>query len=128
MQITFILYVNNQKESTKFYSKLLDLEPSLFVKGMTEFILNENTKLGLMPNDGIAKLFPKNLVHPKEGIGIPRCEFYINSDDVKKQYQRAIDLGAKEINKPSLRDWGAYVGYVSDIDGHIIAFYKNIDE
>ena len=55
--VEFILYVRNQEESKNFYKILLDKEPSLNVPGMTEFLLEENCKLGLMPNDGIGKIF-----------------------------------------------------------------------
>lgn len=122
MQTQFILYVKSQQKSTEFYSKLLDKEPVLFVKGMTEFLLNDKTKLGLMPNKGIAKLFPKEIKHPDLGTMIPRCELYLNVLDVDFYYQKAIELGAKAINSPKERDWGDYVGYVMDFDGHIIAF------
>ena len=125
MQVQFILYVKNQNKSTDFYSKLLDKEPVLFVKGMTEFILNDKTKLGLMPNKGIAKLFSKQIKHPDSGTMIPRCELYLYVSDVDLHYQKAIALGARPINSPKLRDWGDYVGYVMDTDGHIIAFYND---
>ena len=45
----FILYVSDQKKSRDFYSFVLDLQPSLDVEGMTEYILSDRTKLGLMP-------------------------------------------------------------------------------
>ena len=91
---------------------------------MTEFQLNKQAKLGLMPNKGIAKLFPKYIKQPETGTFIPRCELYIKVDDVDTNYQKAIDLGATAINKPQQRDWGDYVGYVMDLDGHIVAFYE----
>ncbi len=124
MQIQFILYVKNQKESTDFYSKLLDIEPVLFVEGMTEFQLNKKTKLGLIPNQGIAKLLPRNIKQPKTGTLIPRCELYLAVDDVELYFNKALVLGAVAINPPKQRDWGDFVGYVMDNDGHIIAFYN----
>jgi len=126
MHIQFILYVANQELSTDFYEKLLGKEPVLLVKGITEFQLNKKTKLGLMPNNGIAKIFPKEVRHPKTGTLIPRCELYLAVDDVELFYRKALNLGAKAINPPKQRDWGDFVGYVMDRDGHIIAFYKNI--
>ncbi len=55
-EIEFILYVADQKKSTAFYSFVLNLKPSLDVPGMTEFMLGTNCKLGLMPENGIAKI------------------------------------------------------------------------
>jgi len=125
MKTQFILYVADQQKSTIFYSKLLEKKPCLFVEGMTEFQLNSQTKLGLMPNKGIAKLFPKHIKQPESGIFIPRCELYLEVDKVNKHYKKALDLGATPINKPQKRDWGDYVGYVMDLDGHIVAFFCN---
>lgn len=71
--IEFILYVSDQRLSKEFYSKVLQFKPSLDVSGMTEFTLAENIKLGLMPNDGIAKILTPKVPHPAEGSGIPGC-------------------------------------------------------
>ncbi|HIP47704.1 MAG TPA: lactoylglutathione lyase [Lutibacter sp.] len=124
MQVQFILYVQDQNKSTEFYKNLLDKKPCLFVQGMTEFQLNKNTKLGLMPNDSIAKLIPQYIKHPNTGTTIPRCELYLKVDDVNTCYKKALNLGATPINEPQQRDWGDYVGYVMDLDGHIVAFYS----
>lgn len=117
-----ILYVSNQEKSKQFYSGILKQLPSLDVPGMTEFVLADNLKLGLMPNDGIAKIVTPVLPNPKGGNGIPRCELYLLVDDLKEIYELAIQLGAKKISEISVRDWGDTVGYVADFDGHVIAF------
>lgn len=117
-----IFYVADQKRSRDFYSSLLAKEPSLDVPGMTEFILSSNLKLGLMPENGIAKFLSDKVPHPSSGNGIPRCELYLLVENSYNFYQYAVSLGAKEISPVSIRDWGDKVGYVSDFDGHIIAF------
>jgi len=125
MKTQFILYVSNQAISTEFYSKILDKQPTLFVEGMTEFSLSKSTKLGLMPNDSITKLFPDTIPNPKKATHIPKCELYLEVPSVDKSYKQVLDLGVKPINSPKQRDWGDYVGYVMDFDGHIIAFYSS---
>ena len=62
-QLEFILYVSNQEKSTKFYETILQQNPSLDVPGMTEFTINEFVKIGLMPNEGIAKIITPILPH-----------------------------------------------------------------
>jgi uncharacterized glyoxalase superfamily protein PhnB len=123
-QIEIILYVSNQQKSVEFYKNTFLIQPSLNVIGMTEFNLCNNVKLGLMPENGIAKILIPNLPHPKEGNGIPRCELYIKVDSAKKYFERAIQSGGKIISPFKIRDWGDNVGYVSDLDGHVIAFAK----
>ena len=56
LQTEIILYVKSQEQSTSFYSFILEKQPSLNVPGMTEFELNTQLKLGLMPQEGIAKI------------------------------------------------------------------------
>jgi len=119
-----ILYVSNQKQSTTFYTELLQKQPVLNVPGMTEFQLNKFTKLGLMPEDSIATI-TQNMPHPNLANGIPKCELYLFVNDVEKNFQKALKLGAKSINLPQQRDWGDFVAYVSDFDGNILAFANN---
>ncbi len=124
-EIEFIIYVKNQDGSKDFYEKLLRIKPSLDVLGMTEFKLSKNVKLGLMPENGIAKIISNNLPHPNKGNGIPRCELYLKVKNPNEYIKRGIELGGKEISKLQNRDWGNKVGYISDLDGHIIAFAEN---
>lgn len=124
MNFEFILYVSDQKRATEFYAEVLQLRPSLNVPGMTEFTLADNLKLGLMPENGIAKIITPVLQHPSAGSGIPRCELYVFVEDVKAACERATNAGAREVSPPADRDWGDRVGYVADPDGHVIAFAK----
>jgi len=125
-EIEFILYVSNQEKSRIFYERLLNIKTSLNVPGMTEFKLLENVKLGLMPENGIAKIISEKLPHPKNGNGIPRCEIYLKVKSPIDYLKRGIELGGKEISKFQNRDWGDKVGYISDLDGNIIAFAQKI--
>jgi uncharacterized glyoxalase superfamily protein PhnB len=117
-----ILYVANQQASTDFYENLFRQKADLNVPGMTEFRLSDTCKLGLMPNDGIAKILKDKTPHPQTGQGIPRCELYFYVADVATEYANAITLGAKEISGIENRDWGDKVCYFADLDGHVIAF------
>jgi len=131
MKISFteiILYVADQPESRNFYSALLGKQPDLDVPGMTEFYLADNLKLGLMPENGIAKILLDKTPHPREGSGIPRCELYLYTDNIEEAFEVAKKAGAKEISGIENRDWGDQVGYVADPDGHIIAFARRLED
>lgn len=119
-----ILYVADQQKSSDFYSAILQKRPVLDVPGMTEFMLNDNFKLGLMPESGIVKILLDKTPHPKLGNGIPRCELYLFVENPSEALERAVKAGAKEISKAEARDWGDTVAYCADPDGHIIAFAK----
>ena len=89
---------------------------------MTEFQLNTYCKLGLMPNEGIAKIITPNLPHPTTGNGIPRCELYLSETDLENKLSICKKAGAKLISSIEPRNWGDTVFYISDFDGHVIAF------
>lgn len=125
-QVIIIIYVSNQEMSKKFYSETLDSDPILDVPGMTEFFLNEKVKLGIMPEDGIAKIICPVLPNPKAANGIPRCEIYLKVNNPAMYMKRALKMGGKKISDPMKRDWGDEVAYVSDLDGNVIAFAKEL--
>ncbi|MFV0536632.1 MAG: VOC family protein [Dysgonomonas sp.] len=120
--IEIILYVNDQEASCIFYERILRKKPNLNVPGMTEFILSENCKLGLMPNKGIAKILGDKTPHPDSGKGIPRCELYLYVDNIQYEFDNAIESGAKPIIPITEMNWGDNACYFSDPDGHILAF------
>jgi len=125
-EIEFILYVENQKVSRDFYANLFQQAPCLDVPGMTEFTIAPNVKLGLMPNDGIAKILTDKTPHPAKGKHIPRCELYFKVDDLEQVYQHVLSLDLPIISAPENRNWGDRVFYCSDLDGHVIAFAEKV--
>jgi len=124
--IQTILYVKDQKASTAFYQKILQREADLNVPGMTEFIISGNCKLGLMPNNGIARILADKTPHPGKGNGIPRCELYLVVDDVQTYFEHAVAAGALLVSAVADRDWGDRACYFADADGHIIAFAEKL--
>ncbi len=120
--IEIILYVKVQEASSIFYERILRRKPDLNVPGMTEFIVSENCKIGLMPNKGIAKILADKTPHPDSGNGIPRCELYLYVDNIQYEFDNAIKCGAKLISPITEMNWGDRACYFSDPDGHILAF------
>lgn len=119
-----ILYVADQKRSCDFYRSVLGKEPILDVPGMTEFELNEKTLLGLMPETGIQKILGDKVPAPSSGNGIPRCELYLAVADVNAAFDNLINNGGNSISPPEMRNWGQFVAYGMDPDGHVIAFAR----
>jgi uncharacterized protein len=127
MKVHFILYVADQQRSTEFYSAVLGEAPTLNVPGMTEFGLENKTILGLMPEDGIVRLLGAAITHPSLARGIPRSELYLVVQNAAAFHARAVEAGARELSALSLRDWGHFVAYSLDPDGHILAFASPAD-
>lgn len=123
-ELYIIFYVKDQEKSKDLYSELFSVEPVLHVPGMTEFMLSERIKLGLMPNSGINKIFETSVPHPDKATGIPKCELYLVVESPDKFLNKAIDLGFTELSKLQKRNWEHTVGYVMDSDGNVLAFAK----
>ncbi|MFA6653867.1 MAG: VOC family protein [Candidatus Delongbacteria bacterium] len=126
MRTNIILYVSDQKASTSFYKKVLMMPPVLNVPGMTEFRLNEETVLGLMPSAGIKRLLGDKLPDPDKAKGIPRAEIYLHVTDPEAYHRRALVNEAQELIPFLARDWGDTVAYSLDPDGHVLAFAGKI--
>lgn len=120
MKVELILYVKDQARSAAFYKKVLAKDPTLDVPGMTEFDLG-GCKLGLMPEDGIARIITPALPHPARAYSAPRCELYLEVDAALPYCARAEAAGAKQVSALADRDWGHRVAYFADPDGHVIA-------
>lgn len=121
-----ILYVKNQQKSTEFYEQIFRKPADLNVPGMTEFVLNEFCKLGLMPNDGIAKIITPALPHPNFGNGIPRCELYFTVKNLQEEYNNVKKLNASIISEMEPRNWGDTAFYFADPDGHVVVFAEKM--
>lgn len=118
----FILFVKDQSLSARFYAQVFQCQPELDVPGMTEFRLQANVVLGLMPENGIARLLKEAITHPSEAKGAPRAELYLTVNEAQQFHKRALAHGARELSPLQLRDWGDEVAYCADPDGHVLAF------
>jgi len=127
-QIEIILYVNDQEVSCRFYQNIFRKTPELNVPGMTSFTLSDNCKIGLMPNKSIAKILLDKTPHPETGNGIPRCELYLYVENVQQEFENALKSGAVLISPILKRDWGDTACYLSDPDGHILAFAEKLNQ
>jgi lactoylglutathione lyase len=124
--IHIILYVSDLRRSKEFYKALLETQPVLDEPGMVEFKLTQSCKLGLMPEQSIAKILSTKTPHPSSGNSIPRCELYLLVENALEHFNRAKMLHAPIISDLENRDWGDKACYFSDPDGHVIAFAEKI--
>jgi len=122
--LMIIVYVENQNLSRDFYSKLLEIQPVLDVVGMTEFELNTNTRLGLMPKENISKILDFQVDIPDTKINKPSCELYFFVGNPDEYLQKLVLLGGKLLSAGKLRNWGHFVAYGFDLDNNLIAFAK----
>ena len=101
----------NQEKSSKFYEKVLGTKPVLNVPGMTEFELNSECKLGLMPYSGIHNLLGVESTLPDQACKNPNSELYIVVDDPIEYHKRSLNNGGEELSGVQKRDWDHLAGY-----------------
>jgi uncharacterized protein len=118
--IHLIWFVRDQEASTRFYSHVLGLEPTLHVPGMTEFTLSDGTVLGLMPEAGVVRLHGEALA--PGSTPVTRAELYLIVEDAAAYHARAVQAGAQELSGLQERNWGDRVAYSLDLDRHMLAF------
>lgn len=124
MKAHLIFYVEDQKASAVFYTRVLAAKPRLDVPGMTEFDLGPDSVLGLMPAAGIKRLLGDKLPDPDRAAGVPRAELYLQTEDPAAFHRRALECGARELSALAPRDWGHEAAYSLDPDGHVLAFAR----
>lgn len=123
-ELYFIFYVKDQQKARDLYAGLFLLEPSLDVPGMTEFIIGDKIKLGLMPSKNVHRIFETPVKHPDEAEGIPKCELYLVVENPEEYFQRGIELGFTVLSEIKKRNWEHSAGYLMDKDGNVIVFAK----
>jgi len=121
MKSYFILYVEDQNASMEFYSKILDMEPTLNIPGMTEFYLTKNSTLGLMPQIGIENLLDNKISAVPNNVENVKAELYLIVDCIKPYLNRAKLLSAPILSEAEIRGWGDNAAYFLDPDQHVIA-------
>ncbi len=124
MNSWLIFYVKDQDKSTAFYKHVLQMDPVLFVPGMTDFKLSDSTSLGLMPEAGIKAILNDKLSDPEQSNGFSRAELYLSVEDPEAYHNRSIEYGGVELSEFLPRNWGDDVAYSKDFDGHVLAFAK----
>jgi GNAT superfamily N-acetyltransferase len=135
----FILFVRDQERSTAFYRTVLATSPRLHVPGMTEFELPGGAILGLMPEEGAARVLGRALATtpPSDSprlpsatspSGPPRSELYLLVSDPASYHLRALAAGAREASALAERNWGHEAAYSLDPDGHVLAFARELPE
>ncbi|MFN8613639.1 MAG: VOC family protein [Vulcanimicrobiota bacterium] len=117
----FILYVQDQALSTRFYQKVLGRPPRLDVPGMSEFELVDGAILGLMPEQGA-----QSLLQIETRPATTRCELYLVLSDLHGALRRALEAGGTLLQPAESRDWGERVAYLRDPDGHVLALAEKL--
>ena len=120
----YCINVTDLERSVEFYEKVLGLEVThrIEIPNVSEVVLagDDGNRIQLAWH------------HDHEGAidhGNAFWKLYVQTDDCKGLYQRAIDAGTKSISEPvRLEDWPVTAAFIEDPDGYQIEILESHDE
>jgi lactoylglutathione lyase len=116
-----ILYVRDVPASLDFYERAF---------GQRRRFLHESGQYGELETGGTALAFathelaaanlPGGLGPPGAGEQAPAFEVCFVTEEVERDFERAVREGAAPVTRPQTKPWGQDVAYVRDPDGTLI--------
>jgi uncharacterized glyoxalase superfamily protein PhnB len=115
------LFTNNNKATVDFYTKTFGFTTSWDgVQPNVEMFLGNN-RIILFPRSAFEQMVSKKFQYPEGFNGTMELSFDVPSfADVDKEYQNALNNGAKSVLPPTTEPWGQRTCYVADPDGNLI--------
>lgn len=114
------LFVNDLKTMVEFYRDVLGVEINWDEGPYAEF-KHEGIRFMMYGRKDFGKLTGKSFDYNSNlngtfelAIDLPKFE------DVDKEYERLVSLGAKPVYKPKTEPWGMRSSYIADPDGNLI--------
>ena len=125
---TIGLFTSNNKATVDFYTKAFGFT-SLWdgVQPNVEMFLGNN-RIILFPRSAFEQMVSQKFQYPQGLNGTIELSFDVLSfADVDKEYQNALNYGAKSILPPTTEPWGQRTCYVADPDGNLIEIGSFVD-
>ena len=115
------LFTNNNKATVEFYTKAFGFTTSWDgVQPNVEMFLGNN-RIILFPRSAFEQMVSKKFQYPEGFNGTMELSFDVPTfADVDKEYQNALNNGAKSVLPPTTEPWGQRTCYVADPDGNLI--------
>lgn len=118
---TIALFTTDNQKMVDFYCDIFGfqtdwnrLEPNveMHLDGM---------RILLFPRKAIEEMTSHRFTYPSGINGTMEISFDVPTfTDVDKEYDRAVNMGAKAIMKPTTEPWGQRTSYVADPEGNLI--------
>lgn len=115
------LFTNDNKATVEFYTKTFGFTTSWDgVQPNVEMFLGNN-RIILFPRSAFEQMVSKKFQYPEGFNGTMELSLDVSTfADVDKEYQNALNYGAKSVLPPTTEPWGQRTCYVADPDGNLI--------
>ena len=122
-----IIYVKDIQDTVAFYEKAFGLKPRfIHESGSYAEMETGTTALAFADEKFVKDSHPFRTNRRSEEA--PGIEISLVTDDVKKQFDKAIKAGAISVIKPTQKPWGQLVSYVKDINGCLVEICSPIGD
>lgn len=123
------LFTNDNKATVKFYTKSFGFTTSWDgVQPNVEMFLGNN-RIILFPRSAFEQMVSKKFQYPEGFNGTMELSFDVPTfADVDKEYQNALNNGAKSVLPPTTEPWGQRTCYVADPDGNLIEIGSFVEQ
>ena len=115
------LFTTDNRATVDFYTKAFGFATSWDgVQPNVEMVLGE-MRIILFPRDAFEQMVSKKFQYPEGYNGTMELSLDVPTfSDVDKEYQNALNFGAKSLFPPTTEPWGQRTCYVADPDGNLI--------
>ena len=118
---TIGLFTSNNKAIVDFYTKAFGFTTDWDGVQLNVEMYLGNNRIILYPRSAFEQMVSKTFQYPEGYNGTMELSFDVLSfADVDKEYQNALNYGAKSILPPTTEPWGQRTCYVADPDGNLI--------
>ena len=126
---TIGLFTRDNKAIVDFYTKVFGFRTEWDgIQPNVELQLG-NMRIILFPRKDFEQMVSRKFAYPEGHNGTMELAFDVPTfDDVDKEYQYAIDHGAKSVLQPTTEPWGQRTCYVADPDGNLIEIGSFVKE
>ena len=116
-----IFYVKNIQQEISFYKDAFDCE-LLFIhdSGMYAELSTGETSLAFLNQEWALSNIQGDCYYNNINKPPSACEIVFTTDNVQREFDKALQAGALKVSEPTEKPWGQIVAYVRDPEGILI--------
>lgn len=118
---TIGLFTTNNQKIVDFYVNIFGFKTDWNGQEPNVEMHLDGMRIILFPREAIEEMTQRKFTYPSGINGTMELSFDVPTfADVDKEYERAIEMDAKPIMKPTTEPWGQRTCYVADPEGNLI--------
>lgn len=118
---TIALFTTDNQKMVDFYCDIFGFQTNWNGLEPNVEMHLDGMRILLFPRELIEEMTQQKFTYPSGINGTMEISFDVPTfADVDKEYDRAVNMGAKSIMKPTTEPWGQRTSYVADPEGNLI--------